>query len=154
MSRQLSLILGAIAVLFVVGFAKYSAVADKAPEAMEATKTMGPKVYFIAPTSGDTLSSPVHVVFGLKGMGVAPAGTDKPGTGHHHLLIDRPPLSGEELKESLPADAHIKHFGGGQTETELDLPPGTHTLQLVLGDMNHVPFDPPVMSAVITIEVK
>ncbi|TNE58458.1 MAG: DUF4399 domain-containing protein [Alphaproteobacteria bacterium] len=148
MNRKIPLVIGILAALSIVGVFKFGAKAEKTPESPL------PAVYFIAPSNGETVASPVHVVFGLRGMGVAPAGTDKPGTGHHHLLIDRPPLSEDELKENLPADDHIKHFGGGQTETELDLPPGTHTLQLVLGDMNHVPFDPPVMSDVITIEVK
>ena len=116
----------------------------------------GAQVYFVGLEDGDTVSSPVTVVFGLEGMGVAPAGTDKPGTGHHHILIDRPPLGegpdgADELDYGIPADDHHRHFGGGQTQVTLDLAPGEHTLQLVLGDMNHVPHDPPVVSEVITI---
>lgn len=119
----------------------------------------GAKVYFIELANGDTVKGPVSVRFGLSGMGVAPAGTDKDHTGHHHLLINRPPLGqGEdgayELEDPIPADENHVHFGGGQTETILDLPPGDHTLQLVLGDMNHVPHDPPVVSPVITIFVE
>lgn len=117
----------------------------------------GAKVYFITPMDGETVSSPVKVVFGLSGMGVAPAGTDKEKTGHHHLFIDVPPLGeGEagELDNPIPSDDHHKHFGGGQTETSLELSPGEHTLQLVLGDMNHIPQNPPVASGVITITVK
>ncbi|MDT8327701.1 MAG: DUF4399 domain-containing protein [Roseovarius sp.] len=119
----------------------------------------GAAVYFINLADGDTVSAPVKVNFGLIGMGVAPAGTDKEKTGHHHLLIDRPALGegpdgAEELAYGLPADDHHKHFGGGQTEVTLDLEPGQHTLQLVMGDMNHVPHDPPVVSDVITITVK
>jgi hypothetical protein len=112
----------------------------------------GARVYFIAPTDGETVTSPVTVRFGLSGMGVAPAGTDRPHTGHHHLLIDleAPPA----LDRPLPADEKHVHFGGGQTETTIELEPGTHTLQLLLGDMNHVPHDPPVMSEKIRIEVK
>ena len=112
----------------------------------------GAKVYFLTPKDGETVTSPVTVRFGLSGMGVAPAGTDRPNTGHHHLLIDleeTPALDGP-----LPSDDNHKHFGGGQTETTIELAPGTHTLQLLLGDMNHVPHDPPVMSEKITIEVK
>jgi len=98
-------------------------------------------------------------VFGLRGMGVAPAGTDKEATGHHHILIDRPPLGegpdgADELNHGLPADENHIHFGGGQTQVSLDLAPGAHTLQLVLGDMNHVPHDPPVTSEVISITVE
>jgi len=110
-------------------------------------------VYFINLKDGDTVSNPFKIQFGLSGMGVAPAGVEKPNTGHHHLLIDTT-LSAEELKQPIPADDKHKHFGGGQTETVLTLPPGKHTLQLVLGDWSHVPFNPPVMSPVITVTVK
>jgi hypothetical protein len=112
----------------------------------------GARVYFISPADGAQVSNPVTVRFGLSGMGVAPAGTDKPNTGHHHLLIDvdgTPPAG-----QPLPSDAQHKHFGGGQTETTVELTPGKHSLQLVLGDMSHVPHEPPVMSEKITIEVK
>jgi|TARA_R100001143_G_scaffold40285_2_gene36808 hypothetical protein len=118
----------------------------------------GAKAYFVTLEDGAVVSSPFVVTFGLSGMGVAPAGTEKAHTGHHHLLIDRPKLGegpdgAEELQYGLPADDNHVHFGGGQTEMTLDLAPGTHTLQLVLGDLNHVPHDPPVMSEVITITV-
>ncbi len=112
----------------------------------------GAAAYIISPTDGAVVTNPVTVRFGLKGMGVAPAGVDKPATGHHHLLIDvkdEPPMDAP-----VPNDDHHRHFGGGQTETTLELSPGTHTLQLLLGDKNHVPHDPPVMSKKITITVK
>lgn len=112
----------------------------------------GAQAYIISPADGETVSSPVTVKFGLKGMGVAPAGVDKPNTGHHHLLIDA--ANEPALDQPLPADATHKHFGGGQTETSIELPPGEHTLQLVMGDKNHVPHEPPVMSKKITITVK
>lgn len=117
------------------------------------------RVYFVNLEDGATVSSPVTVVFGLEGMGVAPAGTDKDNTGHHHLLLDRPPLGqgpegADELEYGLPADDSHIHFGGGQTQVTLDLPAGEHTLQLVLGDLNHVPHKPPVVSDVITITVE
>lgn len=110
----------------------------------------GAAVYFISPQDGDTVKGPVTVRFGLKGMGVAPAGTDKPNTGHHHLIIDTdlPPLD-----ENIPMDENHIHFGGGQTETTVTLAPGTHTLQLLLGDMNHIPHNPVVSSKKITITV-
>jgi len=115
----------------------------------------GAELYFISPQDGATVASPVTVRFGLKGMGVAPAGVeDKANTGHHHLLIDTDELSGEALNEPIPADDHHKHFGGGQTETAIELAPGTHTLQLVLGDWSHIPHNPPVMSQKITVTVK
>lgn len=112
----------------------------------------GADVYIISPANGEVVTSPFKVVFGLSGMGVAPAGVDKANTGHHHLLIDvgdRPALD-----KPLPADDHHKHFGGGQTETTLSLSPGKHTLQLIMGDQNHIPHNPPVISQKITITVK
>ena len=114
----------------------------------------GAKVYFIDLEDGQTVSSPVTIRFGLSGMGVAPAGVDdKPNTGHHHLIINES-IEGEELNEPIPADDQHVHFGGGQTETTIELPAGTHTLQLVLADWSHIPHNPPVMSERITITVK
>lgn len=113
--------------------------------------TPGAKVYFIEPKAGAEVKSPVKVVFGLSGMGVAPAGTNVEGTGHHHLLIDDPQV---DLSTALPATDTIKHFGKGQTETTVDLKPGKHTLQLVLGDYKHQPHNPAVVSEKITITVK
>ena len=84
-------------------------------------------VYFINVKDGDTVKSPFKIQFGLSGMGVAPAGIEKPNTGHHHLLVDAT-LTPEQAKEPIPADEHHLHFGGGQTETTLTLPPGRHTL--------------------------
>jgi hypothetical protein len=104
------------------------------------------------PNNGETIHTRhIKVWFGTRNFGVAPAGVDKANTGHHHLLIDTdlPPLD-----EAIPNDKNHLHFGAGQTETYIDLPPGTHTLQLLMGDANHVPFDPPVMSKKITIHVE
>lgn len=112
----------------------------------------GAEVYIISPGDGEIVTSPVTVRFGLEGMGVAPAGIDVPDTGHHHLLIDVP--GGPVLDKPLPADAQHKHFGGGQTQTTIELSPGTHTLQLIMGDKNHVPHEPLVISEKITITVK
>ncbi|WP_448506050.1 DUF4399 domain-containing protein [Immundisolibacter sp.] len=111
----------------------------------------GAEVYFISPRDGETVSSPVTVRFGLKGMGVAPAGMQKDATGHHHLLIDAPL---PPLDQPVPNDDHHKHFGAGQTETVIALPPGKHALQLLLGDFAHIPHQPPVMSLPISITVK
>lgn len=125
----------------------------------ETPRADGAEVYFVNLADGDTVTSPFKVIFGLSGMGVAPAGTEKENTGHHHLLIDRPAL-GEgpdgpaDLEYGLPVDEHHIHFGGGQTETMLELPPGQHTIQIVLGDHSHVPHADPVASAVITITVQ
>jgi hypothetical protein len=113
----------------------------------------GAKVYFINLHDGETVTSPVKIQFGLTGMGVAPAGVEKDGTGHHHLLVDTT-LSAEELKNAIPKDEKHLHFGGGQTETSLTLTPGKHTLQLVFADWSHIPFDPPLVSPVITVTVK
>lgn len=119
----------------------------------------GTTVYFVNLADGATVSSPVTIIFGLAGMGVAPAGTDKENTGHHHLLIDRPALGegedgAEEFDLNLPSDENHRHFGGGQTEVSIELAPGTHTLQLVLGDLNHIPHADPITSDVITITVE
>jgi hypothetical protein len=113
----------------------------------------GAAVYFINVKDGDTVTSPFKVRFGLTGMGVAPLGVQNERTGHHHLIIDTK-LTDEELKRPIAADAKHVHFGGGQTETMVTLPPGRHTLQLVLGDWSHIPHNPPVMSQVITVTVK
>jgi hypothetical protein len=110
----------------------------------------GANVYIVSPADGERLTSPVTVRFGLSGMGVAPAGVEREKTGHHHLLIDAP-VPSHALP--IPADDHHKHFGGGQTETVIELEPGEHTLQLVLGDHLHVPHDPPVVSERITITI-
>ena len=112
----------------------------------------GAELYFLAPTDGAVVSSPVEVKFGLKGVGVAPAGVDKAATGHHHLLVDVGLPA--NLEESIPADANHIHFGGGQTEAPVKLTPGKHTLQLILGDQNHIPHNPPLVSKTITITVK
>ncbi len=119
----------------------------------------GARVFFMAPEDGATLASPVAVEFGIEGMEVRPAGDETEMTGHHHLLIDRPPFGegefgAEELMLAIPADDTHVHFGGGQTAYSLELPPGEHTLQMVLGDAGHVPHDPPVTSDVITITVE
>ena len=112
----------------------------------------GAGVYIISPKNGAIVHNPVLVQFGLRGMGVAPAGMKFDNTGHHHLLIDTDPPS--DLSTPLPATDKIVHFGKGQTETTLNLTPGKHTLQMVLADANHVPHSPPVISQKITITVK
>ena len=110
----------------------------------------GAKAYIVSPEDGDVVGRKFTVRFGLKGMGVAPAGTQRAATGHHHLLVDAdklPPLD-------RPLGSEVKHFGGGQTEVELELAPGKHTLQLILGDDRHIPHKPAVVSKKITITVK
>lgn len=109
------------------------------------------RVYFIEPADGATLGGPVRIVFGLSGMGVAPAGTQVEGTGHHHLLVDGPAV---DVTQPLPASGQVIHFGKGQTETMLELAPGTHTLQLMFADWKHQPFNPGLASETIRITVK
>lgn len=111
----------------------------------------GAKAYIISPADGATVSSPVTIKFGLDGMDVAPAGTDKPNSGHHHLLID---TNLPAMNKPIPSDDNHKHFGKGQTEIKLELKPGKHTLQLLLGDKGHIPHSPPVKSKKITVTVK
>jgi hypothetical protein len=137
--------------LALVTTAGYALAAD-AP-ALPVTKApAGAEVYIISPQDGATVSQSFTVRFGLKGMGVAPAGVVHENTGHHHLLVDVKVLPA--AGQPIPKDEQHVHFGGGQTETTLKLPPGTHTLQLELGDSNHIPFDPPVVSKAITVHVK
>ena len=124
--------------------AGWSAAGENAAEA-------GVELYFISPADGATLKSPVTVRFGLKGMGVAPAGIDLPSTGHHHLLIN---TGLPALDQPIPADEQHVHFGKGQTEAEISLKPGKHTLQLLLGNYLHKPHQPPVMSKQISITIE
>jgi hypothetical protein len=136
----------------VFGFALLSLFAPLAhAEIPRVAATPGAQLYFISPQDGETVSGKVAVRFGLSGMGVAPAGVTTAGTGHHHLIVDAP-LPAMNLP--IPNDEKHRHFGGGQTETVLELAPGEHTLQLLLADANHVPHDPPVVSKQIRITVK
>ncbi len=112
----------------------------------------GVEAYIVSPRDGAKVKGPVTVVFGLKGMGIAPAGIKLENTGHHHLLIDSDQPT--DLAQPLPANEKTVHFGKGQTETTVTLPPGKHTLMLVLGDSLHVPHDPAVISKKITITVQ
>ncbi len=111
----------------------------------------GATVYFVNLKDGDAVTSPALIQFGLRGLGVAPAGVEKENTGHHHLLID---VAEIDVNNALPMTDSIRHFGGGQTETRVELKPGTHTLQLLLADHNHIPLHPAVISERITITVK
>jgi hypothetical protein len=120
------------------------------PASAQTAAPVGAQVYFIEPADGASVKSPVTVKFGLKGMGVAPALVEWPGTGHHHLLINRDASPGGS---PIPNDPTAVHFGGGQTEAQIPLAPGTHTLLLQLGDYQHIPHDPPLVSPKITITV-
>ena len=143
MTRQLIM-----SVMVLSGLLTSAVAADK----LEKCKSpKGAKAYIISPKDGKTVGKKFTVRFGLKGMGIAPAAIDKENTGHHHLLIDVDKLPNLDLP--LVATDNIRHFGGGQTEVQLELPPGKHTLQLVLGDWIHLAHDPPVLSKKITITV-
>lgn len=111
----------------------------------------GASLYIINLKNGDVVTSPVRVQFGLRGMGVAPAGVEQAGTGHHHVLVD---LAAVDVNNPLPVDDNHRHFGLGQTEASLELKPGKHTLQLMLADQNHIPHHQPVLSERITVTVK
>lgn len=113
----------------------------------------GAKVFFIDLVDGDKISSPLELRFGIEGMQVVPAGTEQEHSGHHHLLIDAT-LEGDALNEPIPSDENHVHFGKGQKEASVELSPGEHTLQLILGDHNHIPHNPPVVSEQITITVE
>lgn len=110
-----------------------------------------PVASIISPKSGESLTSPVHIQFGLSGMGVAPAGMERANTGHFHLLIDDPKI---DLKQPIPANEQVIHYGGGQIEAVVALKPGKHTLQLLMGDWVHMPHNPAVLSEKVTIDVK
>jgi Domain of unknown function (DUF4399) len=111
----------------------------------------GAEVYIISPKDGAKIKGPVVVLFGLKGMGIAPAGVKYDNTGHHHLLVDMDVPS--DLSVPMPATDKLLHFGKGQTQTSLTLAPGKHTLQLVFADLNHVAFNPPLVSQKVTVTV-
>jgi hypothetical protein len=134
-----------VIVSLLLGLAGGVALADQTPSAA------GAEVYIIKPVAGARVTSPVTVVFGLRGMGIAPAGVKFDNTGHHHLLIDTELPA--DLTLPLPATDNIRHFGKGQTETTIELAPGKHTLQLLFADYTHTPFTPNVASKKITITV-
>ena len=130
-------------------------ISNGAPAIADAMASQAPdnaRAYIISPQDRSTVSSPFTVQFGLSNMGIAPAGIDRPVTGHHHLLVDLETLP--DLDQALSVTEQIKHFGGGQTEATLELSPGKHTLRLVLGNYAHVPHNPPVVSEPITITVQ
>jgi hypothetical protein len=124
--------------------------AAAAPSSARHTSPPGARVYIVSPADGDYIPKTVTVRFGLVNMGVAPAGVEKANSGHHHLLIDTPL---PPLDQPIPNDENHLHFGAGQTEATITLTPGRHTLQLLLGDAQHVPHDPPVYSKPITVIV-
>ena len=134
-----------------IAFASLILAATAMAQDFRSPAPVGAKVYFIEPKDGAEITGPVTVKMGLIGMGVAPAGVEKKDTGHHHILVNQ---KVEDPMAPLPADDKHRHFGNGQTETALTLPPGKHTLQLILADHNHIPHNPIVASEVVTVTVK
>lgn len=148
MRQELVLMKNGLLLVLMVCLAPLTALAQFTSQAAPADA----ELYFISPKNGEKVSGEIVVQFGLKGFGVAPAGTKHPSAGHHHLLVDLdtvPPMN-----QPMPASDHIRHFGGGQTEATITLPKGEHTLQLILGDHLHVPYAPPILSEKITITVQ
>ena len=141
---------GAVAALLSAGIAACGAAVAQTPSKGLTRSPPGAEVYFADLKDGATVPAKLKLYFGLRNMGVAPAGSDRENSGHHHLLIDTdlPPLD-----QPIPNDFNHLHFGAGQTEATVNLPPGRHTLQLLLGDENHVPHNPPVMSKPIRVYV-
>jgi hypothetical protein len=134
------------------GMATQAPAKETMPMAMpRSSSPSGARVYFVSPEDGSVNTSPVHLVFGLDGMSVVPAGTEASNGGHHHVIVDAPL---PDLDMPIPADAHHVHFGDGRTETDMELAPGEHSLQLLLGDHLHIPHQPPVYSGRITITVE
>lgn len=131
--------------------AKEAVIVDEPAGMPRSASVPGASVYFITPEDGATVSNPIKLEFGIEGMTVVAAGVNDPHSGHHHLLVD---TGLPELGMPIPADPDHIHFGDGSTSTELNLEPGEHTLLLVLGDHLHVPHEPPVSSATITITVE
>jgi len=125
--------------------------ASEPPAPARSPAPEGASATIVSPKDGDVVQSPFTVEFDLQGMTLAPAGDATPNTGHHHLLVDVP---APDLGQVIPKDAQHLHFGQGQSTAEITLPPGQHTLQLLLGDGNHLPHNPPVLSPPITITVQ
>ena len=133
-----------------------SVMSEQLTEMPNSSSPANAQVYFLSPTNGQVFnavdSESIAVQFGLNGMKVSPAGPAVPDSGHHHLLINMNELP--DLTKPLPASDQVLHFGKGQTSARIQLPPGSHRLQLVLGNHVHIPHNPPVMSNVIEIEIK
>ncbi|MFL2555053.1 MAG: DUF4399 domain-containing protein [Candidatus Rariloculaceae bacterium] len=128
-----------------------NSIAQDAPAMPRTAAPEGAEAYIQSPSDGAVVTSPFTVRFGLRNFSVAPATVQSPNTGHHHLLVDVTEMPTFNLP--LPTTENVLHYGLGQTETELELPPGEHTLQLVLGDWLHTPHQPPIISEVVTITV-
>lgn len=144
------IVLAFVAVTFATLIAYGASSAQQAKTGGPTPSPEGAGVHFVGLADGARLPTKATIRFGLRGMGVAPAGLERENSGHHHLLIDTelPPLD-----QPIPNDFNHLHFGAGQTEAEITLKPGTHTLQLLFGDKDHIPHDPPLMSPRIRVVV-
>jgi len=107
-----------------------------------------PSIEIISPKDGEKVPKKFKVMFAAHNVAIVPAGTNQENSGHHHLIIN-----GELPDLTKPLGSNVMHFGKGQTETDLELPVGVHTLQLVLGDKAHKPHQPAIISKKITIKV-
>lgn len=152
--RPISMIHCGFAVALLVAGSAPAFAQDKAPMSTLALEKApkGAKVFIVSPKDGAKVGQDVTVEFGVNGIALAPATELKPDSGHHHLLIDGKELPA--LDAPIPNDATHKHYGKAQTSDTVHLEPGTHTLQLDLGDARHQQFDPPIVSKKITIHVK
>ncbi len=155
-ARRCSCLLLALAVALTTGTTtsarSHSVNKSPVPKLSPQPSAAGAAVYLIAPRDGEVVGQTFTVVFGLRGMGVAPAGTTLAHTGHHHLLIDYPGIPA--LERTLPSSEQLRHFGGGQTQTVLNLAPGQHSLRLLFADGRHLPHKPPLLSDTIVITVR
>ena len=127
-------------------------VVSQAETPLSSTIADDAQVWFVSPKDQSQVSSPVTIIFGSSNLNIAPAGDNQPNSGHHHLLVDMEELPALDMP--LPASDQVIHFGKGQTEATIELSPGSHSLQLLLGNYAHVPHSRPVMSEKITIVVK
>lgn len=153
MNKEITMKIRLLSTLFAFAFSGAVFADHKGEEHGHSHATKSPadaKLFIISPKDGEVVSGTFKVKFGLKGMDVVPAGVNKPNSGHHHLLIDKDKLP----KAGVPMGKDVMHFGKGQKETEITLEKGEHTLQLILGDMAHIPHDPMVVSKKIKITVK
>jgi hypothetical protein len=128
-----------------------AATVSEPPQIPRTASSEGASVFFITPADGETVANPISIEFGIAGMDVVKAGNNQPHSGHHHLLID---TELPDLGLPIPADEHHVHFGDGSVSTQISLPPGEHKLQMLLGDHLHIPHNPPLTSAQITITVE
>ena len=151
------IIIAIIAIIAFISYCYYQSTDVKTTASIETAslRSSSPDnaaVFILEPGDGNIVSSPVTIKFGISNMQIAPAGTDQDNSGHHHILLDLAELP--DMSQPIPANDNIIHFGKGQTETTIELPPGTHSLQLLLGNYLHIPHQQAVLSKKINITVE